>query len=118
LSAGSHTVALTGLASNCAVSGQNPRSTNVPAGGVGHADFAINCTALPPPQNHPPVVNAGSGGTILIGSFTLNASFPDQDHDVPFTTSTNLHQPPQPVGLGAGGAVWHRSCVTSGWESP
>ena len=87
LSAGTHTVGLSDVASNCAVSGSNPRSVNVPAGGVGHADFAISCTALPPPQNHPPVVNAGSGGTILIGSFTLNASFTDQDHDGPWSYS-------------------------------
>jgi hypothetical protein len=32
-------------------------------------------------------VNAGSGGTILIGSFTLNASFTDQDHDGPWAYS-------------------------------
>jgi len=85
LSAGTHTVGLSDLASNCAVSGQNPRSANVPAGGVGHADFAISCTALPPP-NHAPVVNAGGDQTILLalGSVTINPSFTDQDGDGPW----------------------------------
>ena len=89
LSAGSHTVALTGLASNCAVSGQNPRSANVPAGGVGHADFAISCTALPPPQNHPPSVTAGGDETVLVGAlYSLGgASFSDADHDGPWTVT-------------------------------
>src|SRR5207302_4336140 len=75
LPAGAHTVGLSGVAANCAVSGQNPRSANVPAGGVGHADFAITCVAPPPPQDHAPVVNAGGDHTILLslGSFTLNA---------------------------------------------
>jgi hypothetical protein len=59
----------------------------VPAGGVGHADFGISCAPLPPPQNHAPVVNAGGDHTILLslGSFTLNASFTDQDGDGPWS---------------------------------
>jgi len=86
LTAGSHTVALSGIASNCAVSGQNPRSANVPAGGVGHADFAISCVAQPPPDQ-PPVVNAGGNHTVLFGSVTLNASFSDPDNDAPWSIS-------------------------------
>jgi len=91
LPAGAHTVGLSGVAANCAVSGQNPRSANVPAGGVGHADFAITCVAPPPPQDHAPVVNAGGDHTILLslGSFTLNASFTDQDGDGPWSYTIN-----------------------------
>ena len=89
LPAGAHTVGLSGVASNCAVSGQNPRSANVPAGGVGHADFAISRTALPPPQNHAPVVNAGGDQQIAVSLlFSLSgASFSDQDHDGPWTVT-------------------------------
>jgi hypothetical protein len=91
LSAASHTVALTGVASNCSVTSANPMSVTVPAGGVGHADFAISCTALPPPQNHAPVVNAGPDQQILLalGSVTVNASFTDQDGDGPWTYTIN-----------------------------
>jgi len=87
LAAGPHTVALSGVASNCSVSGSNPRNADVPAGGVGRADFLIRCTALPPPQNHAPIVNAGGDQTILLslGSVTVNASFTDQDHDGPWS---------------------------------
>jgi PKD domain len=87
LPAGTHTVALSGIASNCTVTSANPMTVTVPAGGAGHADFAISCAALPPPQNHPPVVNAGPDQTVLLslGSVTVNASFTDQDGDGPWT---------------------------------
>src|SRR5205085_5503365 len=55
--AGTQNVALSGIASNCTVTSANPMSVTVPAGGQVHADFAISCVA---PQNHPPVVNAGT----------------------------------------------------------
>ena len=88
LPAGTQSVALSGIASNCTVSGANPQSANVPAGGTGHADFAITCVAQPP-QNDPPVVIAGPDQQVLIGaSFTLSgASFSDQDHDSPWTVT-------------------------------
>jgi len=85
--AGTQNVALTGIASNCTVSSANPMTVTVPAGGIGHADFAISCVA---PQNHPPVVIAGlDPQTVLIGGlFTLSgASFSDQDHDAPWTVT-------------------------------
>src|SRR5207302_1261801 len=45
LTAASHTVALTGVAGNCTVSGQNPRSVNVPTSGT-TTTFTITCAAL------------------------------------------------------------------------
>src|SRR5439155_302046 len=48
LTAASHTVELTGVAANCTVSGQNPRTVTVPTGGT-TTTFTITCTALPPP---------------------------------------------------------------------
>ena len=58
---------------------------------VDNADFAITCVAPPPPQDHAPVVNAGGDHTILLslGSFTLNASFTDQDGDGPWSYTIN-----------------------------
>jgi hypothetical protein len=44
--AGVHTVQLSGLAFNCTLSGTNPRSITVTAGGVADASFSIACTAI------------------------------------------------------------------------
>src|SRR6185437_4496213 len=55
LAAGSHTVAMTGLASNCSAPSTS-QSVTVEAGGSTSASFAVTCVA-PPPANHPPVVN-------------------------------------------------------------
>ncbi len=46
LPAGDHTVALGGLAANCAVGGANPRTVSVAGGGTAEVAFAITCTAL------------------------------------------------------------------------
>src|SRR5947208_8417786 len=48
LTAASHTVELSGIAANCTVSGQNPRTVTVPTSGT-TTTFSITCTALPPP---------------------------------------------------------------------
>jgi hypothetical protein len=87
LQAGTQSVGLSGIASNCTVTNSNPMSVNVPAGGTGRADFAISCVAQPPPPDHPPVVNAGGNRTVLFGAVTLNASFTDPDNDAPWSYS-------------------------------
>jgi len=82
--AGTQNVALSEIAANCTVTSANPMSVNVPAGGIGHADFAISCVA---PQNHAPVVTAGSDQDVLLSllTMTLNgASFSDVDLDGPW----------------------------------
>ena len=43
LPAGPHSVALSGLAANCTLEGDNPRSVTVPLGGVGDVAFAVTC---------------------------------------------------------------------------
>jgi Tol biopolymer transport system component/preprotein translocase subunit YajC len=43
IAAGSHTVALAGMAANCSVSGENPRTITVTAGAPVVVDFTINC---------------------------------------------------------------------------
>lgn len=45
LSAGSHNLALAGIAANCAVGGVNPRSVDVVAGGTTDVSFAITCAS-------------------------------------------------------------------------
>jgi hypothetical protein len=46
--AGPHAVQLLGVATNCSVSGDNPASVAVSAGGTAATSFAITCTAPPP----------------------------------------------------------------------
>jgi len=91
LAAGSHTVTLSGIASNCSVSGGTQRSVNVPAGGSTSASFSISCSTPPPPPNQRPVVNAGGDQGVLIGAlFSLSgASFSDPDHNGPWTVTIN-----------------------------
>jgi hypothetical protein len=41
-----HTVELTGVAANCAVAGQNPRTVSVPSGGTGETTFSVDCAPV------------------------------------------------------------------------
>src|SRR5207248_1123319 len=83
LSAGSHSVALTNVAGNCAMSGSNPQTVTVPSGGTVSASFSLSCTT----PNRPPIVNAGSDQSALLGVlYTLSdASFSDPDNDGPWS---------------------------------
>lgn len=54
LEARDYAVELGDVASNCTVSGDNPRTVSVPAGSTRETSFAISCTALPPPPPPPP----------------------------------------------------------------
>src|SRR5207247_5923475 len=44
LSAGDHRVALSGVAGNCSVSGPNPQTVSVPAGGTASTTFSVSCS--------------------------------------------------------------------------
>src|SRR6266550_1302156 len=83
LPAGSHSVALTNVASNCTVSSANPQAVTVPSGGTVTASFSASCTT----PNRAPIVNAGSDQTVLLGtSYALpDASFSDPDNDGPWS---------------------------------
>ncbi len=48
LGAGDHSVALSGVAANCTVSGPNPPTVTVPVGGTARATFAVSCTSAVP----------------------------------------------------------------------
>lgn len=89
LSAGNHTVSLSGLASNCQT-GSTSQTVSVPAGGSTSTSFSISCQGSPPPTNHPPVVNAGGNQSALVAVlYQLNASFSDVDGDGPWTYQIN-----------------------------
>jgi hypothetical protein len=83
VSAGSHSVALTSVASNCTVSGANPQTVTVPSDGAGTAPFSATCTTA----NRQPIVNAGSDQGVVLGvSYALSdASFSDPDNDGPWS---------------------------------
>jgi glucose/arabinose dehydrogenase len=48
-SAGDHTLELSGVAPNCTVTGSNPRTVTVPAGGSAATQFDVTCTETEPP---------------------------------------------------------------------
>ncbi|HEX4562237.1 MAG TPA: PKD domain-containing protein [Gemmatimonadales bacterium] len=64
LSGGSHTVVLSGVASNCAVSGSASQTATVPAGGSASAAFAVSCQA-PPPTTGSLTVTTNTSGSDL-----------------------------------------------------
>jgi len=66
LAAADHMVALS-VASNCTVSGANPRTVTVPAGGTGHADFTIDCA----PTTGELVVTTATTGANLPAGYTV-----------------------------------------------
>ena len=81
LSATSHNVALSGIASTCAVS-SNPRSVTVPAGGTANTTFSVTCTT----PNSAPVVNAGPDDTAITGLlWSFNWSFSDANNNGPWS---------------------------------
>ena len=75
LVAGSHSVSLSGIASNCTVSGQNPRTVTVTAGGTQQTNFTITCSA---PPNQPPVAAFGTPNCNNL-SCTFNSTSSDPD---------------------------------------
>src|SRR2546428_10379514 len=55
LAAGSHSVALSGVAANCTVTSANPQTVTVPSGGTGTAALSVSCVT----PNPGPTVSAG-----------------------------------------------------------
>jgi PKD domain len=82
LAATSHTVVLTGVPTNCTVSGGTSRTVTVPSGGTATVSYSVTCTT----PNQPPTVSAGSDETVLLGIlYTETASFSDPDNDGPWS---------------------------------
>ena len=83
LAAGDHTVSLSGVASNCTVSGGPSRTATVIAGATTTVPYSVNCNA-------PPVVNAGPDETALTGVlYSLHWSFTDANHNGPWSYRIN-----------------------------
>src|SRR5439155_1463313 len=86
LTAASHTVELSGIAANCTVSGQNPRTVTVPTGGT-TTTFSITCTALPPPTGDLTVTAATSGQDLDPDGYTVTVDG-GQSRSLDVTAST------------------------------
>ena len=71
LSGGNHSVALSGVAANCSVSGDNPRTVSVPAGGTASTSFAVSCAAPPPQTGNLTVTTSTSGSNLDPDGYTV-----------------------------------------------
>ena len=82
LTAGNHTVAISGVATNCTVSGSTSRTVSVPSGGTATTTFSVSCVT----PNSPPVVNAGSNDTAITGLlYSISPSFSDANDGGPWS---------------------------------
>ena len=93
---GNHTVQLTGMAANCTVAGENPRSVSIPAGETVTVTFQLTCSAttgslqitsatsgaLPDADGYTMTVDGADRGTLVAsGAVTLNG-LPPGDHSI------------------------------------
>src|SRR6266487_5085667 len=62
---GDHSLALSGVASNCSVSGANPRTVTVPSGGTTTTTFSVSCAAT-----------GGGGGVEVVGQGQIGNGSP------------------------------------------
>src|SRR6266700_3058434 len=100
---GDHTLALSGVASNCTVGGANPRTVTVPSGGTATTTFSVSCAST-----------GGGGGVEVVGQGQIGNGSPTPGSDATtfnfdvradltgrFTGTdwTDLHAPNQPATL-------------------
>lgn len=92
---GSHSVTLSGIASNCSVNGSNPRSVTVSAGATASVSFNVSCTALTGsievavdatgveiPNSFDATIDGAAAGSVTTGSSETFGPFSIGDHDV------------------------------------
>src|SRR5207237_1113206 len=80
LATGSHTVTLSGIASNCTVSGGPSQSVSVTAGQTASAAFAIDCPTPPPPTGSLTVSTSTTGGTPDPDGYTVTVTGAASQH--------------------------------------
>src|SRR5206468_2980509 len=74
VTSGDYQVSLSGVPSNCTVSGANPRTVTVPANGTGPTTFSVSCTA-PTTTGTLPVTTSTTGQNTP-ASYPLNFTGP------------------------------------------
>ena len=105
LAATSHTVALSGVPTNCWVSGGTSRTVTVPSGGTATVSYYVTCTT----PNQPPIVNAGSDQTVLLGLlYTETASFSDPNNDGRWSYTINWGD-----GSSTSGTTWSQGTISA-----
>lgn len=101
LPAGDHTVALSGVAGNCTVSGGTSRTVNVPAGGAASTSFAVTCAAASgngsltvttsttgsnlDPDGYTVVVDGGAASQPIATNGSVTSTGPAGDHQIALT---------------------------------
>src|SRR5207247_1109465 len=80
LSEGSHSVALSGVASNCTVSGANPQTVTVPSGGTASTTFSVSCAA-----------SGGGNGSLTVTTSTTGSNLDPDGYTV--TADGSVSQP-------------------------
>src|SRR5437899_2160332 len=70
LAPGDHVVLLSGVPSNCTVSGANPRTVSLIAGLVAATTFSVSCTAPPPPTGRLTASASTTGSNLDPGGYT------------------------------------------------
>src|SRR5204862_5321495 len=71
LPVGGQSVAISGLAANCSVSGANPRSVTVVAGSTATTTFEVSCAAVPPPTGSLTVNTHTTGSDLDADGYTV-----------------------------------------------
>src|SRR5205085_12128033 len=71
LAAGSHSVALSGVAPNCSVNGGTSRTVAVSAGGNASTAFSVTCTPIPPTTGSLTVTTSTSGSDLDPDGYTV-----------------------------------------------
>lgn len=76
LAPGDHQVELSGVASNCTVAGDNPRTVAVASGATAQTTFAVTCSALPPTEGALRVITTTSGSDLDADGYTVSIGGP------------------------------------------
>jgi hypothetical protein len=72
LTPGVHPVGLTGLAANCVVGGDNPRSVTVTPGQTTPVGFTVSCAAPPPGSGSVQITTATTGTSVDADGYTVS----------------------------------------------
>jgi hypothetical protein len=113
LPAGAHTVGLSGVAGNCTLEGDNPRTIEIPAGGNAELSFAVSCVAGP---GNLTITTISTGSSIDPDGYAVSV---DGGAAQPIAVSGSLTVP----GLAAGAHTVTLSglasnCGVTGGENP
>lgn len=122
LAAENHDVQLTGLAANCTVAGNNPRTVTVPEGGTALATFEVSCAPTGSlevstattgedvdPNGYSLTVDGGAGPAIGVSEAVTISGLVARDHEIELSdvasNCTVAGNNPRTTSVPAGGAA-------------